>query len=331
MSKHPPVTPEYVLAWGKHAHGSPLYRRLVEVVAASQDLMRVLNRMENQPRPNLLFAGVHFLLAQGADPDLACYYASLVDEPLSPDGVGQPFSEFVLANEETLVEIGRTRLTQTNECRRCAVLLPGIWLSTFDRFHLIDLGTSAGLNLALDRYAYRWNSLTWGDGSLTIDAESRGEAPKPRDINVLSRTGLDLHPVDITSPEERRWLDALIWPELSERRHRLTAALDVLAAVEHTTLAGDALATLPPVLDGLPAGEPAVILNSFVLIQFTPEEREKLDEMVHEARSRRPVYRVSMEVLVKTDDWARVAIDDGSGWEEVGQAHPHGEWVEFFR
>ena len=330
MNGHAPASPEYVRAWGKHARGSPLYQRLIEVIAASPELMRILNRIENQPRPNLLFAGVQYLVAQGADPQLAAFYPSLVEDPLPPAGVEEAFIDFVVAHEEQLVEIGRTRLTQTNECRRCAALLPAIWLSGLDRFHLVDLGTSAGLNLAIDRYSYRWADIEWGDGPVEIEAESRGAPPRPRAIEILSRTGLDLNPIDVSSSEERAWLNALIWPEQSERRRRLQQAVDLIAGLDLEVIAGDALETLGPFLDGLPGNEAAVVMNSFVLIQFTDEGRQRVDRIIDHARGRRPIFRVSMEVLVKTDDWARLTVDDGSGWREVGQAHPHGEWVELF-
>jgi hypothetical protein len=37
-----------------------------------------------------------------------------------------------------------------------------------------------------------------------------------------------------------------------------------------------------------------------------------------------------MDVIDKADDWAHLLIDDGSGLRNVGQAHPHGEWVEIW-
>ena len=95
-------------------------------------------------------------------------------------------------------------------------------------------------------------------------------------------------------------------------------------------MAGDALDTLPVALAGLPPAEPAVVVNSFTLIQFSAEQRDRLDAVVLAARADRPVLRVSMEVIDKTEDWARLTVDDGSGARTVGQAHPHGEWIELF-
>lgn len=333
MTSRPHLEPERVRLWGKHAHGSPLYAHLVEVVAADPELMRVLNLIEHTPRQNMLFAGVQYLMMRdSAAPDLAAHYASLSGPEAPIDGVDDPFREFVLGHEAELVHIGRTRYTQTNECRRCTALLPAIWESGVDSLHLVDVGTSAGLNLMLDRYHYRWDGLEWGpDSPVELVADLRGRPPLPSPIEVLSRTGLDLKPLDPTDPDDRLWLDALIWPEHHERRERLRAALDLAATVELALVAGSALDTLAETLDRLPAGEPAVVMHSFTAIQFTAEQRDEFAEILDRARSSRPVIRLQFEFSGGLeDDWPELTIDDGSEPMAIGQAHPHGEWLELY-
>lgn len=329
--KVPPVTAEYMRDWARHAHGSPLYAELCEVVARSPEMLRIVSRIENRPPPNVFFAAVHYLLMKGGDSDLARFYPSLVDDPLSPEHVGGPFREFVTAREETIVELGRTRFTQTNECRRCVALLPAIWATGFSRFHLIDVGASAGLNLHVDRYRYRWDGVEWGvDSAVYLETESRGKAPVPADIEVMSRTGLDLNPIDPNDPEDRLWLEALVWPEHGERRQRLQTALEMASEVPVDMVTGSALDTLGPVLDGLPAGEPAMVMNSFTLNQFTPEERGQFARILAHARERRPVARVFFEHMRSEDAWHTIGIDMAPGEAVLGQGHPHGEWVEFY-
>jgi hypothetical protein len=327
----PPVTAQYLRDWGKHTHGSPLYAQLVEVVADDPELLRVINRIEHRPPPNLLFAAIQHLLMDGADPGLAAYYRSLVDEPLPPTGVGPVFRAFVLGHEDRIVEMANTRHTQTNECRRCVALLPLVMMAPFHRFHLVDVGASAGLNLGLDRYHYRFDDLEWGPASpVVLTAESRGVTPSLHEIEVLSRIGLDLNPLPPGDSEARRWLDALIWPEHEERRSRLRQALGFVSGLPLQMIAGDALTTLPRALDSLPGDDPAVVMNSFSFAQFGPEGRAEIEAISGRARERRPVFRATMELFDASDDWARLVIDDGSGPETVGQAHPHGEWIELF-
>lgn len=327
----PLVTAEYMRDWGKHTHGSPLYAELVEVVAEDPELLRVMNRIRHLPPPNLMLGAVQYMLMDGEDDDLAAHYRSIMDDPAPPEGVGPKFRSFVLAHEEEIVEMGNTRYTQTNECRRCVALLPMVTMAEFRAFHLIDVGASAGLNLGLDRYGYRYGDEEWHpDAEPLLEAESRGVSPQLVEIEVLSRTGLDVNPLDPADESSRRWLDALIWPEHVERRARLRSALAMVASLDIDMIAGDALDTLPMALDMLPAGESAVVMNSFTLNQLDAAQRDDLDSIVSDARVARPVHRVSMEVLDKADDWARLVVDDGNGASTVGQAHPHGEWIELY-
>jgi hypothetical protein len=325
------VTPEYMRDWGRHTHESPLYAALVDVVADDPELMRVINRIEHLPPPNLLFAGVQYLLMEGADDDLARFYPSLVSDVEPPETVGPTFRRFVLEHEERLVEIGNTRFTQTNECRRCVALLPLLMMAPFETFHLIDVGASAGLNLAIDRYGYRYDGLHWNTGAgLVLEAEWRGESVELHEVDILRRIGLDLNPLDPADESACRWLDALIWPEHEERRARLRSALHLVSGLDIEMVAGDATDTLPRCLEALPAGTPVIIMSSFTLGQFDQPHRELLESTVSAARADRPIHRISMDILEKTDDWAQLMVDDGSGARIVGQAHPHGEWIEIY-
>lgn len=293
--------------------------------------MRMLNRIEHTPEPNVLLAGVQFIMAREGGGPLEAHYPNFAGNDASIEGVALPFKAFVLAHEDELVEIGRTRYTQTNECRRCVALLPVIWMTGAGRFHLIDLGTSAGLNLLLDRYHYRWDDITWGEDSpVELATEMRGAAVEPREIEVLSRTGIDLHPVDPGDQADRRWLEALIWPEHSERRDRLRAALEVASTVEVELVTGDMLELLGPTLDDLPDDEAVVVMHSFTLNQLHPSMRQRVDEIIGERRERRPIHRISMEALDPEDPAASLGVDVGGGLETVGRAQPHGEWLELY-
>jgi hypothetical protein len=317
--------------WGNRAHGSPLYQRLSELVASDAELLGVINRIVHRPPPNMLFAAVQYLLTRQPEAPLREFYPNLTAEAGPVSRVDRAFKDFVLSNEEEIVRIGRTRYTQTNECRRCVALLPGIWFTGLERFHLVEIGASAGLNLAMDRYRYRWGEVEWGpDSSVFLETESRGGRVRPRDIEILSRTGLDLNPIDPADPDERDWLGALIWPEQDERRGRLEEALSLAASVPMDLIAGSALETLPAVLGDLPAGEPALLLNSMALIQFSRPERDRLYGLIEEGRGERPIHRVSFEFLAAGDQWATVAAERGVGLAQIGQAHPHGEWLELY-
>lgn len=319
-----------LLGWRKHAHGSPLYAHLIDVTVANPDLMAVIAQITNLPPPNVYFAAIQYLLMDDPDQPLADYYRSLTDHPGPVEEVDPLFTEFVLDRSEEIVGLANSRYTQTNEARRCTSLLLGAMASPFDSFHLVDLGTSAGVNLAMDRFRYAYDGQMWGpeDSPVRLSAEIRGDRPRLRAIRVLSRTGIDLNVIDRNDPDDRRWLEALVWPEHTTRRDRLKAALQATMALEMNLVEGDILSELAPVLAGLPEGEPVVVINSFVLNQVTAEQRRQVADVIDEARANHPISRVSLEVVGRDDPWPRLQFGQEVEMEDLGLAHPHGEWVD---
>lgn len=326
------VTPNQIRQWGRRAHGSPLYHSLATFIADDPELMKVIEKIVHRPQPNLLFGAVQFLLMRGEGGALTEHYASLVDDPRSPEGAGPVFKEFVLEHEQWIVETANTRYTQTNEVKRCAALLPAVWGTGLERFHLIEIGASAGLNLAMDLYRYRWSDVEWGpdDSSVLLDAPARGGRVEPRGFHAITRTGLDLNPIDVGDEDERDWLLALIWPEHHDRRTRLMQAFEVASTVPIEMVPGDASETLVDVVASLPGDEPVIVMNSMVLIQFTRSQREALYRAVEESGRDRVVRRASFEFLAAGDDWVTISADQGRGLAQIGRAHPHGEWIELY-
>lgn len=324
-----PVDAEYLRAWKKHTHRSPLYAHLIDLTISRPQLMQVIQRIDNRPPPNVYLAAIHFLLLEGQPSPLAGYYRSLVADPMPVEDIDEVFVEFVVANEEAIVALANSRYTQTNECRRCVALLPGVMTSRFARFHLVEIGASAGLNLALDRYRYDFDGLEWGpDSPVRLAAGVPGDQPHLRPIEIGRRVGIDINVIDRNEGGDRMWLDALIWPEHDERRERLRRALQVTSDLDLDLVEGSVLDRLEQVLAYLPGSESAVVMNSFVLMQLDPDQRGEVEQIVEAARSNRPIYRVSLELVHMEDDWARLMVGDEVELADLGRAHPHGEWVD---
>ena len=107
---------------------------------------------------------MHYLLLSGVDHPLAAYYDTVADVRGTPfdrpgrDDVAAAFTDFCRLHRGELERLIATRTTQTNEVGRCTALLPGLchiaslygWEVPLS---LLDLGTSAGLNLLFDDYA----------------------------------------------------------------------------------------------------------------------------------------------------------------------------------
>lgn len=331
-----PETPERLRLWADRISSSPLYRSLAHEIADDPEVFDLVAAMPHTPRPLLFMAAVHDALLAGTAHQLVHWYASLTSSPRAPATAYPAFRDFALTHREQIETTGRRRYVQTNEVRRCAILLPALSRAAAElgRFHLVDVGTSAGLNLSFDRYAYVYGPgtdgtpvATWGPprGRPLLVCESRGTPPRlARHLEMGRRLGVDLHPIDPADPSDRRWLEALIWPEHHERRIRLEEALDAAGPVER--IAGDALETLPELIRSLPSKDPVVVMHSFALNQFTEEMRSRLDDLLDTERTRRPLVRIGLEHWSFDEQDARIRYES-DGWVDLGTAQHHGEWI----
>lgn len=120
---------------------------------------------------------------------------------------------------------------QTNEVARSGSLLGGaLHLAAMTQLpiDLYEIGSSAGLNLGFDRYAYNLGDKSWGraEEGVHIDQQWSG-APPPLDapLTIRSRHACDQNPLDPSSEETRERLLAYCWPDQTARKERLAAAL----------------------------------------------------------------------------------------------------------
>ncbi|MEN9911098.1 MAG: hypothetical protein RLZZ441_666 [Actinomycetota bacterium] len=205
---------------------------------------------------------------------------------------GVPLRSFETARDDfialwpAIAKLAKTWATQTNDPRRCTPLLVAL-----DRIRgpiaLIEVGASAGLTLFPDRYTYRWNargrSVTSlpADGpstvSLVADIAGWGANP-PRRPNIVHREGIDLSPLDVTKPSDRDWLEALVWPEQTDRLAIVRAAAYIVAQSPPTLTAGDAVAEIRSAVARARKAAPKatiVVSSPAVLVYLDPAEREK--------------------------------------------------------
>ena len=77
---------------------------------------------------------------------------------------------------------------------------------------------------------YRYSSGTWGSGELELRATTacrRRRALFTRRVEVARRRGVDLNPIDVTTADGARVLQAFVWPDQAERLERLQRAIEV--------------------------------------------------------------------------------------------------------
>ena len=251
------------------AGDSPTFAAWAAALADDPDVLAWLETLPALKRqPNLLFAAARWHGVPAPGP-----YAALRAAVLDDDG--------------SLRESVLTRSTQTNEAGRMASLAPVLGLVQREDprpLALLEVGASAGLCLYPDRYDYRWAPLgeCTGSGGPVLGARASGPLPVPQaPLRVASRSGIDLHPLDVTDADDLAWLRVLVWPEHDERRARLDAAAQVTRSDPPRLVAGDLLELLPRELDRLVAAEVCVVVqHSAVIAYLEPDDRRRFVKMM---------------------------------------------------
>ncbi|MFD3484996.1 DUF2332 domain-containing protein [Streptomyces sp. NPDC058665] len=292
---------------------SPAYETLALAVASDPDVLGFLGTLPaNKRQPNLLFAAARHMLRAAPDPDA--------------------LREVATTQAGELRALMLSRRTQTNEPGRCATLLPA--LAALDGpLALIEVGASAGLCLNIDRYSYDYGHthLTGRDPQApTLRCRAEGPHPELRMPEVAWATGIDLNPLDPSDPEDRSWLECLVWPGQTARHERLVSALATAQRHPVPVHEGDLLEALPALVAQAPPDTRVVVFHSAVLVYVSPQLRADFAALAREldvvwianegpgvvADVTPPQFETSPFVL--TVDGAPVAF-----------THPHGDWIRW--
>jgi hypothetical protein len=350
--------------------GGTTYATICRSAADDPDLMALIAEAPlAQRRPNLLLAAVHFLLLRGVDDPLRHFYDTVDDErggaaPVRPDQIAGAFRAFCLTHRRPLLDLITNRSTQTNEVGRCVALLPALCAiaaryGDAQPLSLFDLGTSAGLNLLFDHYAYAYRphdggAVLSGDAAsgVTLDCALRGERadlPTLTFPGVAARVGLDLSPIDVASDDDALWLLACLWPDNRARFDRLRAALHLArsASCRPRLERGDMIDDLARVAATIDPATPLVVVHSWVAAYLSQERQRALAAAVQALGATRPVHHVYAEAPFETPGLPTPACPEprpkahlstalvhiGPGGEPPARwadMHPHGSWIRWW-
>ena len=246
------------------AHGrSPLYEQFANGVADDPELLSFLAALPREKRqPNLLLAAVRYLA--GVQPGYDAFRAVVLDRRA----------------EMTATMLARR--TQTNEPARCATLLPAL-ASLRPPLALLEAGASAGLCLLPDRYGYDYGScrIDGSPGAPVLTCRCEGPVPLPaRPVEVVWRAGIDINPLDVTDPDDVRWLSCLVWPGEGDRAERLAAAIDLARRDPPRLVRGDLAERLAETAAGAPKEATLVVFHSAVLVYVSPRRRAEFARLV---------------------------------------------------
>ncbi|PRY48635.1 hypothetical protein LY71_10813 [Geodermatophilus tzadiensis] len=274
---------------------SPLSARVAVALSGSAGALQALQAARAR-QPAVLLAALHDLALAGRAPALAAAYAAGDDEAAAVAAV-----DTLLRTPDVLAA---RRPVRTVETARCAVLYPAVAEAArragADAVGLVDVGSPVGLNTHLDRLG-----ITYGTGQrlgdpaspVQLSASVVGARPVPATAvpEVVARVAVDPDPVDVTDPDDARWLRACVPPDEPERAAQLEAELALMTADPPQLVCGDAVEVLPDAVARVPDGALPVVTTTWALSRYPLEGRLRFLHRLDEVAARRVVAWVSVE------------------------------------
>lgn len=317
---------------------SELYEFLSLKIVEDEEILQLSSyAQKSQPVPNLLFGAVHYLLLQGKEHELREFYPSIVHHPKNLEAAFSPFKDFCLKNNEQIKEILQAKLVQTNEVRRSAYLYPAfcyIYEKVKKPIALIEIGTSAGLQLFWDKYRYSYQTKeVYGDPHSTVHITSEVKAEElpmllKKAPPVSTRIGLDLHVIDVNDEEDYLWLKALIWPEHQQRRKLFRDAAHYVKESSPKLVEGDGISLLPEIVDKIESDSVICIFHTHVANQIPLEAKGKLMETLNNFGRTRDVFHLYNNMFDANLhlDYFINGIESNN---TIGKTDGHGRWFEW--
>lgn len=291
-----------------------------------------------------LNAGLHDLVRSGRAQKISSLYGySQCDLELSDASLERALANVIAQHEDELLG-WLMHPTQTNEVARLAGLaavLMELNAKECMPVELLELGSSAGLNLLFQEYSYSIGEATrmFSASSVHIAPEWRGNSVSDQAVAIERAAGVDLNPLDIHNPEHCRKLQAYVWPGDTDRADRLSAALQIARKKPPNIVRRSASEWLKASLaKPQSAGQRRVVFHSMVEQYCSLEERAAisaaLDNAGKQSDASHPLCRVAIEwnanrsaVEISVTQW--LGHNHDGCRMIVGRCHPYGDWFEW--
>jgi hypothetical protein len=231
---------------------------------------------------------------------------------------------------------------QTNEVNRCFALLPAfleLARQSGRRIDLLELGPSAGLNLLVDRYGYRYRNGAWGaaDAQLVLTGDERREVPADLlavELQIGRRRGIDLNPVDATTDEGMRLLTSFVWADQWHRLDRLRQAVEILRQDPPQVLRGDYVELLPVILAERDLDALTVVFQTASTFYLTRHRYDEVRASLRDAAKDAPLGWVSMQRWDEEEESGdgpplELALWPDHDGRVLARMGPHGEWLDY--
>jgi hypothetical protein len=287
--------------------------------------------------PLRLAGGLHFLFRGGQAPALGAVYDRTVIAQAAVDAIVAD----VVARHDAQLLPWFDGPPQTNEAGRSASFVAALhWLAsrTTAVFELNEIGSSAGMNLLIDRYGYDLGGVVSGpaDALCTIRPDWEGQPPPDTRFRITKVRGCDLQPIDVRDDSAANRLIAYIWPEAHARFERMEAGIAMIRQRPVDLVQADAADWITARLaEPQEAGVTRVLMHSIVW-QYIPADRQALiDRAMAKAGAaatpERPLAWIALETNRATFRH-ELKVRYWPGGDEphlLGEAQAHGAWVRW--
>lgn len=331
-------------------NGAPVTARIVEAQLALMDGNTFCGqRIANWPglpledaMPLRLAGGFHHLLLTGDDDRLTPVYRGEITDQAAVDAIVCA----VTADHDTRLLPWLDGPPQTNEAGRSASFMAGLlWLADHglpSRWQCLEIGSSAGVNLMMDRYRYQLGDVGTGPGwsDLSINPEWRGSSPPSlKKFSVWkfqSLKGCDIAPVDLTDASQLQRLRAYVWPEQSERHARLDFAAYSAGVTKPDLIRAEAADFVEAQLStAQKSGTTRVLMHSIVWQYLPKDQQSRIEAAMTVAGQRATPEHPLAWMMLETNRATfkhELSIKYWPGpdrWHLLAEAQAHGSWINW--
>lgn len=339
---------------------APLYERLFGLVGGwledeGDGLGRWLVEVSRERAPLevtlLLMAGLHDAVLGGhaAAAELSPYYQSVGGRRPPDRELAEILRRAVAELRPRLANVIQEWQVQTNETGRGLAWLLPLTMQRWPEVDLVDLGASAGLNLAADRRSYQ---LINGENKTEIGRLGQGQVEQfvstvsgytnqwgsldgEYSPQIIQRLGCDSNPFVLDSAAKERQLMSYVWADHTQRLARLQEGIAAVRDVDITLSPVRLPDELPKFLASLPPSDRPLILYNTVITMYFPDHVTDLKDAIAQwaGRQNRPVLWVQWEPADEkrsetTMAWTTDLWHHGRHTHElIGLVHPHGHFI----
>lgn len=327
------------------AAAAPITARVVAAVAALLEdrtpgaLLDRIRGWQGAPLadalPLRIAGGLHALYLSGEAPALGAIYRG-------EDADDVAVVRDTIAAHEARLMPALDGPPQTNEAGRSSNFVAALlWLAEQGlppRFECREIGSSAGINLMMNRFAYDLGGVKVGvaDPAMAFQPEWQGDVPPAHAIEIVSLKGCDVAPVDLTDPAQALRLKGYIWPEHAVRFERMEAAIAAARIKAPDLVEMDAAAFVEQELaQPQDAGTTRVLMHSIVW-QYVPKDQQgrviaAMEAAGARATPERPLAWIALEANRDTHRHELVVRywPGAAEGKLLAEAHPHGAWIRW--